>query len=69
MLDAGDFWRLGPATDRDHDVLGGVALAVDLDRVRVDHDATPVDDLDLRTVEHVDVDAVKAVEFLVLGGD
>src|ERR1700730_10839514 len=56
MLDAGDRRGLGPAAGRDQDVLRRVALAVDLDGVRIDDHAAPVDDLHLRVVQHVDVD-------------
>ena len=46
MLDAGNLRGLGPGADRDEDVFRRVAFAVDLDRVRIDDHAAPVDDLD-----------------------
>ena len=47
MLDAGDAAGIvRPAAGRDQDLVGGVAAAVDLDRVRIDDDAAPLDQLD-----------------------
>src|SRR5262249_18501326 len=56
LLDAGDLRRLRPAADRDQDLVGGIAPAADLDRVRVDDDAAAVHDLHAGVVQHVDVD-------------
>src|SRR5207253_1598616 len=69
MLDAGDVRHRRMPAGGDQDVLGGVAPAGDLDRVRVNEDTAPVDDLDAAVLQHVDVDLFQPIELLVLGGD
>src|SRR5690606_1334092 len=68
-LGAGDGQLPGPAADGDEDVAGGVAAAVDFDRVRVD-DASPArHDLNPGAFEDPAVDAVEASDLGVLGGE
>ena len=69
VLDAGIREDFGPAADRDQNIVGGIASAGDLDRMRVDKDATAVDDLDAAVIQHVDVDLRQPTDLLVLGGD
>ena len=49
----------GRAAGGDQNMLCGVALAVDLNRVRIDQLGEAIDHLDARTVEHVQVNAIE----------
>jgi len=52
MLDAGDVRHGRMPAGGDQDILGGVTPAGDLDRVRVEEDAAPLDDLDPAVLQH-----------------
>ena len=69
MLDAGDVRHGRMPADGDQDLVGGIGLPGDLDRVRVAYDTAAVDDLDAAIVEHIDVDLRQPADFVVLGGD
>src|SRR6185437_9046148 len=53
----------------DEDIGRGVALAFDLDSVRIDQPRSPFDQGDAGIFEHLAVDALKPIDLLVLGGD
>ena len=69
VLDPGLLGQARPAAYRDHDALGAMDLALDLDRMRADDAAARLDQGDAGLVEHVDVDAVQALDLAVTGID
>src|SRR5579862_7216783 len=64
MLDAGQLGRGRMAAGGDHDVVGGVAAAVDLDRMRVDNDGASLDQRDIGVFQQRAIDAFESVELL-----
>src|SRR5205085_337698 len=69
MLDAGNGRHGRMPAGGDQDVLGGVGAAGDFDRVRIDQHAAALNDLNRAILQHVDVDLLEPIEFLVLGAD
>ena len=69
MLDARDFRKFRPAAGGDQDRTGGIALARDLHRVRVDQLAASVDQLHPGILQQPQIDAVQPVDLGVLALD
>ncbi len=69
VLDPGVIGQARLAADRDHDALGAMDLALDLDLMRADDLAARLDQGDAGLVEHADVDAVQALDLAVAGID
>ncbi|MNY38850.1 hypothetical protein D3C86_1734990 [compost metagenome] len=69
MFLAGNVRHAGPAAGRHQDVGGGVALAVDLDGMRVDDAGVAFQQRHAAIDQQVAVNAVKTLDFAVLVGD
>src|SRR5205814_6609021 len=56
MLDAGDVRHRRVRASGDQNLVGGVSSAVDLDRVRIDENSPPLNQLDPAVLQHVAID-------------